>query len=87
MSARKSQDYTGDGDPFDSFTVSAAVMGTTPEKYIIGLISMKLVRIRSVLEQGRANNESLEDSCLDISNYALILDALIASKKKKDDTN
>lgn len=87
LSARKSRAYTGDGDPFDSFTVSAAVAGTTPEKYIIGLMAMKLVRLRSLLESGTVDFESTGDTCLDISNYSLILDALLESKKNKHDTN
>lgn len=82
LTARKSKDYTGDvADPFDTYTIPAATAGITPEQYLISLIAMKLVRVRTLTSAENTNFESVSDSLLDISNYALILDALIESKK------
>ena len=87
LAVKKSSDYTGDGDVFDSWTIPAQVAGITPEKYLIALMSMKLIRIRSVLDKGTQNFESLTDSCIDISNYAVILDALVLAKKEEKSRN
>ena len=83
ITERKSKDYTGDGDPFDSFTIPSSAAGIRPEEYLIALMTMKLVRVRAILTEGKANFESAGDSLLDISNYALILDAFIESKNKR----
>ncbi len=61
LSARKSKAYTGDGDPFDSFTVSAGAAGITPEQYLIAIMTMKLIRARSLLETGTVDFESIGD--------------------------
>lgn len=81
LNRKKSQDYTGTSDPFDTFTQTSIIAGIKPEQYLLGLLAMKLVRIRTVLEAEHVNFESVTDSCIDVSNYALILDAYITSKK------
>lgn len=40
--------------------------------YYLIMIEQKLLRIKSVLNNNKANNESIEDSFLDLANYAIL---------------
>lgn len=40
--------------------------------YYLIMIEQKLLRIKSIAKSNKPNNESLEDSLLDLSNYALL---------------
>lgn len=80
---RKNKDYAGNGDPFQNFRACTAI-GVTPEKALLVRIMDKITRISNLLErEGQVKDEAIEDTCLDLVNYAAILKAYLEDKCKK----
>ena len=70
----KNHDYAGGGDVFANFTRVESLGITSTEKGMLVRMSDKLSRLSSFCEQGNFQvNESLEDTCVDIINYAFLL--------------
>lgn len=76
LKQRKSQDYQGskfveeDYFPFGHLSY-------------IHMMHTKMLRIRSVAEQDNTNFESLEDSLIDMINYAAMYAAWVRNNEKK----
>lgn len=76
LKQRKSKDYQGnqfteeDYFPFGHHSY-------------IHMLHTKMLRIRSVADQGRPNFESLEDSLIDLINYAAMYAAWVDNNKAK----
>lgn len=69
----KNRDYAGNGEPFANFRGSEA-LGVSLPRGILIRISDKMARISNLLSRPPAvANESLIDTCIDASNYFLIL--------------
>lgn len=79
---KKNHDYSK-GHPFGNFMVAEAMQVTTAEGGIIVRIGDKLSRLSSVLEKGALVDESIEDTCLDIINYSILLYGLHRSRVVK----
>lgn len=78
---RKNQDYAGHGDPFRNFR-SSSIIGISVEKNIMLQIVNKISRIGNILGKDNAvKDEAVEDSILDLINYAAILNAYLDSEK------
>jgi hypothetical protein len=80
----KNQDYTGVGDdPFANFT-RVEMMGVTdaPRGFLVRMLD-KVSRLVSFTQKGTfaVKDESFEDTCLDLANYAILLAAYVKSKK------
>lgn len=79
---RKRQDYARDGDPLSSFRVTSEMMGIDgfgPKESALFNVTQKLARLKSLRENGRMDdpaNESVLDTYLDLSVYAVLLYAL-----------
>lgn len=83
---RKRADYTTNPelDPHENFTRSNQVAAWFPDDYksFAVLIGTKLARIASLLVTGRQpNNESLEDSFVDLVTYCALFYAFWKSKQ------
>lgn len=78
---KKNHDYSK-GHPFGNFMVAEAMQVTTAEGGIIVRIGDKLSRLSSVLEKGAQVQESIEDTCLDIINYAILLYGIQKSRTR-----
>lgn len=83
MNRKKRRDYAADSDPFSNFRDTArnmALEGFGPAEAAYTLLLTKVSRLRSLRANGRMEdtaNESVLDTYLDLSVYAVILLALV----------
>jgi hypothetical protein len=80
---KKNQDYANDNNPFSNFERSALLISwfnNPTDKSFIALIGTKLARIAELTDGRIPNNESLDDSFLDLVTYC----ALWAAYKKRE---
>jgi len=69
ITTKKNNDYGGTSDPFKNFR-------SFEELGILVRMSDKFARLRTAIVEKRAfevADESIEDTCLDLANYALLL--------------
>lgn len=69
----KNHDYNGQGTPFKTFETQGKILNMPPEKAILSRLLDKVTRIGTLLENPNKVNESIEDSCLDLLGYAILL--------------
>jgi hypothetical protein len=79
--AKKNRDYTGGSeasDPFANF-VSSRSIGIHPVKGILLRCQDKIQRLNTFCNDGKlsVDNESAEDACKDLLNYAVLMLAII----------
>jgi hypothetical protein len=78
---RKVADYASAQNPYSNFEMSAEVAGVPVETVFRVLIGVKLARLAELLNNAKTpNNESIDDSIIDLANYA----ALWASYRAQD---
>lgn len=78
----KNADYAGENDPFKNFR-AAELLGMTVEQGILLRMSDKMTRIGNLLKsQQKVQDESIEDTLLDLMNYANILLTYRQSRQK-----
>lgn len=81
---RKGNDYSkGDEDRLSNFKLAGSICGLTPEQNCLSLIATKVARLGVLLGGKIPNNESIQDSVLDLANYSVLLDMIISEKKEK----
>lgn len=72
----KSEDYVGTSDTFANFTDAAYLVNqfTDPiDQVFATLIGIKISRLGSLSREGKApNNESMQDTRIDLANYAAL---------------
>ena len=76
----KSGDYATNEDKLQNFKVAGAVSGITAEQQCLSLIATKVARLGVLLKSGTPNNESIEDSIIDLANYSFLLSCLVYEK-------
>ncbi len=77
---KKGNDYSGE-DRLSNFKLGGAIIGLTAEQQCLALISTKVARLGSLVSGNKTpNNESISDSILDLANYTILLDMIIADK-------
>jgi len=90
---QKNSDYTGGEkatDPFANFN-AASVLGIDPVQGLLLRVIDKIQRIKSFTNDKKlkVSNESVEDACDDIVNYAILAKAMLMEQrselKKTDD--
>lgn len=84
VTKRKNADYTGEtSDPFANFTKVEALGITDTERGFLVRMTDKMARITSFVQKGelQVKDESVQDTLLDLANYAVLLSAYITSKK------
>lgn len=74
MHDKKSADYADidAGNYYSNFELSAKIAGTTPDTVFRVLIGVKLARLDELLKGKTPNNESLDDSLLDLAVYSAL---------------
>lgn len=73
MHLRKAQDYATADNPFVNFEDVAAAVGTDVDTVFRQFIAVKLARLKNLLTAGKTpNNESIDDTKLDLAVYALL---------------
>ena len=80
---KKNQDYAGDNDPFMNFKNSECI-GVDVQRGILVRMMDKVTRISNLLEKEAAVvDESIDDTIMDLCNYAAILKAYREHDKEK----
>lgn len=75
IARNKNGDYAGNGDPFANFR-KAEIAGATIPQGIVVRMSDKLARLGNLIQRpAKVSDESIKDTCIDLSNYCLILAA------------
>lgn|GEM_PF-1118527 len=71
---KKNTDYARKNDCFSNFEISAIVSGMSVERVFLSIIGIKLARaLELIMNCGIAENESLEDTLIDLGNYVDLL--------------
>lgn len=77
----KGSDYANE-DRISNFKLAGAIAGGTAETNCLNLIATKVARLGVLLNStGQPNNESIEDSILDLANYAVLLNMILEEAK------
>lgn len=79
---KKSKDYATDVDVLSNFKLAGSICQLTPEQNCLSLIATKVARLGVLLQGKIPNNESIQDSVLDLANYAVLLDMIISESKE-----
>jgi hypothetical protein len=87
---KKNSDYTGgktSKDPFANFN-AASVLGIDPVQGLLLRVIDKIQRIRSFTndKELKVANESVEDACDDIVNYAILAKAMLMEQRNRPET-
>ena len=76
----KGDDYANT-DRLSNFKLAGGVSGLNAELNCLSLIATKVARLGVLLNsKNEPNNESIQDSVLDLANYALLLSMILSEK-------
>lgn len=79
----KGDDYSNT-DRLSNFKNTASILNITPQLAALTLIATKVSRISNLLNSNLPpNNESIQDSIMDLSNYSFLLYALNYDNSKQ----
>lgn len=87
ITIKKNQDYTGNTtDPFANFKIVEHIGITSTEIGFLTRMSDKLARISSIVQTGQVVvlDESVQDTLLDLANYAALFAGYLKSKGNSD---
>ena len=70
--ASKAHDYADDADVYSNFTGSAKLANVSTETVFQVLIGIKVERLRQLTSGKEPNHEGIEDTLLDLANYAAL---------------
>ena len=80
---RKGNDYAN-ADRLSNFKLAGTICGLDAERNCLSLIATKVARLGVLLgSTGEPNNESIEDSILDLANYAVLLRMILIDKRPR----
>lgn len=79
---KKANDYAGD-DCLSNFKKSALICSVSPEKVFEIMLAIKLCRIVELSGGKVAKNESMDDTLMDMANYAKLYRAYLMEKNKQ----
>ena len=78
---KKGNDYANT-DRLSNFKLAGAIAGGSAETNCLNMIATKVARLGVLLNSsGQPNNESIEDSILDLANYAVLLGMILEDRK------
>lgn len=81
---KKGHDYANE-DRLSNFKTAGAIINLSPEMVCLSLIATKVARLGTLIsEQKEPNNESIQDSILDLSNYSDLLNCILIEKSGKN---
>lgn len=79
----KGNDYANT-DRLSNFKLAGGVSGLNAELNCLSLIATKVARLGVLLNSNNEpNNESVQDSVLDLANYAILLSMILSEKTTK----
>jgi len=68
----KAHDYADDGNVFSNFEGAARLTGLSPAQVFHVMLGIKMERIRQLMSGKNPKFESIEDSLMDLANYAAL---------------
>lgn len=84
----KSVDYSRGGDKLHNFKRAGALLQSSPEKALVGMLTKHIVSVLDMvddIDKGKYHPLSIWDEKLgDAVNYLFLLDALIAERNNKE---
>jgi hypothetical protein len=79
---KKGNDYSNQ-DRLSNFKLAGGIVGSTAELNCLNLIATKVARLGVLLNSNSLpNNESIEDSIIDLGNYTLLLQMIRAERNE-----
>lgn len=79
---KKRSDYATE-DVLSNFIQTANITGTSPAQVALILIGIKVARLGNLISNNKTNvNESMEDSVLDLANYAFLLKCILVDNNE-----
>jgi hypothetical protein len=77
----KGGDYANE-DRLSNFKLAGSIIGLTPEMNCLSLIATKVARLGVLLNSDKdPNNESINDSIIDLANYAVLLSMIVKERE------
>lgn len=77
----KGDDYANE-NRLSNFISAGTAVGNSAEVNCLNLIGTKIARLSNLINSNKVpNNESIQDSILDLANYAFLLNCLIKEQK------
>ena len=71
---RKNHDYAQDGSPFSNFEGQSALLNEPTLRVYLFPLSAKIGRLNGLLQEDKTpNNESIEDTIIDIIGYSFLM--------------
>lgn len=84
---KKGNDYAGI-DRLSNFKSRATFLGTTTEKILLGDILLKVTRLKELINNDKVpENESIQDTLLDLSCYSFLNYCVLEEKNKLPETD
>jgi len=81
---KKGNDYANQ-DRLSNFKLAGTIAGGSAELNCLNLIATKVARLGVLLNSGKApNNESIQDSIIDLINYGVLLDMIVSERAIND---
>ena len=68
----KANDYADDANVYSNFEGAAHLAGITVDEVFMVLIGVKVERLRQLMSGKEANHEAIDDTRLDLANYAAL---------------
>lgn len=79
---KKGNDYAAQDDRLSNFKLAGNICQIAPEQNCLSLIATKVARLGVLLKsQKQPDNESVQDSLIDLANYAALLYMLLKEPK------
>ena len=78
---KKGNDYAMTSDRLSNFKLSGYICGLSAEQQCLSLIATKVARLGVLLNSDKSPyNESINDSVIDLANYAVLLSMILCDK-------
>lgn len=78
--SKKGHDYANE-DVLSNFKLAGSICGLSAEQNCLSLIATKVARLGVLLNSNKEpNNESVQDSVLDLANYTVLLSMILTDK-------
>jgi hypothetical protein len=77
----KGNDYAMASDRLSNFKLAGHICGLSAEQQCLSLIATKVARLGVLFNSGKGrNNESIQDSVLDLAAYSILLSMILHDK-------
>jgi hypothetical protein len=84
----KAKEYSSDKDRLHNFKRAAQVLGTTPEKALMGMFIKHFVSILDMVDfEGKVDDCLLEEKIGDAINYMILLEAILKERSLNNSNN